>query len=86
MIVYNNARFNPIDIQSQLIDIFSITSQNGCICHCYTNSSCITSTFIGLNQTCILFNASLQQGEIRIMIDSNASVMSFPNRSIDISK
>lgn len=86
MIVYNNARFDPNDTQSQLMDIFSVTTQHACVCHCYTNSSCITSTFIGINQTCILFSANLQQGQLRLLINSNASVISFPNRTVDISK
>jgi hypothetical protein len=86
MIIYDNARFDPTDVQSQLTNIFSVTTQEACACQCYANSSCITGTFIGINQTCILFSAYLWQGQVQVMTDSFASVFSFSNRTTNISK
>ncbi len=80
MIVYKDARFVPTDTQNQLINTISVATQNECACQCYTNSLCITGAFIGINQNCTLYSASLQQGEIQAMFNSDASLISFPDR------
>jgi len=86
MIVYKDARFDPTNVETHLIDIFSIKTKNACACQCYANSLCITGNFIGINQTCILFSAYLQEGQVQMMIDNNASVISFPDRTINTGK
>ena len=86
MMVYNNARFDPNNTQTQFINILSATTRNECACQCLANSSCITTTFSGRNQTCILFRANLFQGQLRIMLDNNASVIHFPNRTMNTSE
>lgn len=86
IVIYTNARFNPADIQSELITKLSITSKYACACQCYTNTSCITSNFIGINQTCTLFNAYISEGEVKVMMNINASIISFPNRTTNRSK
>jgi hypothetical protein len=51
-----------------------------CACQCYTDSLCINGAFIGINQSCTLYSASLQQGQIQAMINSDASLISFTDR------
>jgi hypothetical protein len=87
MIIYNNAQFNVSQVSSLLATLFPITTQNDCICQCYANSSCITGTFFGFNQTCVLFSVPLQQKQLSLMTtDRLTSVFSFSNRTIPFGK
>ena len=86
VVVYNDTRFDPVDIQTQLIHLTSVTTRDACICQCYADSSCITGTFIGVNKICILYSAGLEQGKIRLMINSNAAVITIPSRLMKSSK
>jgi len=87
MIIYNNARFDVTNVQLQLAIFFPITTQNNCICQCYNKSSCITGTFFGFNQTCVLFSVPLQQEQLSLMTTNLlTSVFSFSNRTIPFGK
>jgi hypothetical protein len=86
MTMYNNAWFDSINGSSILMSLSSIATLNACACQCYNNSLCITGTFIGINQTCILFSAYLGQGQLRLIINKYATVFSFSNRTINIGK
>jgi len=86
MIMYNNAGFDPEDVHTQLINTISVATGDECACQCYTNSLCITGAFIGINQSCVLYSASLQQGQVGLMINSDASVISFPERINNIGR
>ena len=59
MITYNNAYFNSIENQSTPTTLFPALSRNICICRCYNITECITGTFFGMNQTCVLSSARL---------------------------
>ncbi len=86
MTIYNNARLDPGDVQNQLINIISVATRDECACQCYTDALCITGAFIGINQSCVLYSASLQQGQVGLMINSDASVFSFPERINNIGR
>jgi hypothetical protein len=87
MIIYNNAQFYVTGVRSRLTALFPITTQNNCICQCYANTSCITGNFFGFNQTCVLFSAHLQQGQLLVMTTNKlASVFSFPNKTVSFGK
>jgi hypothetical protein len=79
--VYNNAQFEPTYTSSVLSSLSSVATLNACQCYCYDDSLCITGTFLGIDQSCVLFGAQLIQGQLKIMINSLASVFSFPNRT-----
>jgi len=86
MAVYNTAWFDPTNVTDLLINLFPVTTMNECACQCYNNSMCITGSFFGINQTCVLFSAHLWQGQLRLIINKFASVFSFPNRTTNIGK
>jgi hypothetical protein len=78
----NNAIFNPIDTNYWLANLSNITSCDSCVCQCYASSSCVTANYYGHRQECILFSASLGQGQLHLMtISENTTVISFKNRS-----
>lgn len=76
--IYNNARFQPNDIHFLLDTNTSVNSQLECTCLCYNNIMCLTATFSGVNQRCILYFARLDQGKVNIMATTEiTSVLSF---------
>ncbi len=86
MTVYNSACFDSIDVRFRLDTLLSVSSINTCACQCYHDSMCVTGSFFGVNQTCVLFSAHLWQGQLQLMNNAFASVFSFPNRTTIICK
>lgn len=81
--IYNNALFNPIDAHFIVANLSSIQSQNICICQCISNSMCITATYNGYYQYCLLYFAQLYEGQLKLMTtDSMSSVIYFNNKTI----
>ena len=37
----------------QLTNIFLANTKNACICRCHMDTACITTNFIGINETCV---------------------------------
>lgn len=84
--VYNNARFDPTGIGYMLNSQPLINSVNACLCECFNNVTCSTTTYLGINQTCILFSAQLNQGQLRVVPSIiNAKVYYFGNRNVGTS-
>ncbi|CAF0841683.1 unnamed protein product [Adineta steineri] len=80
LINYDNTQFIPSQ-NSYLLNNFQVQSQNECICLCYTNQSCITLTYFGINQTCLLYSSQLQIENLQLTTYTiNSAVISFPNR------
>jgi hypothetical protein len=83
MIMYNNAQFVPNNVTFQFTFLSSITSWNECACQCFANSSCLTGTYFGTNQSCSLFSVSLKPQWLQLVGPiMNTNVFSFPNRSL----
>ncbi len=81
--IYNNAQFVPINASYKLVDLFLVNSQNECICQCFANVKCLTTTYFGINKSCSLFSAQLRKNWLQLMLTiRNASVISFSNKSI----
>ena len=80
LVMCHNAFFYPTNPTFQLSNLSPIMSQSACICRCYDDSSCITGTFDGNNQSCVLFSVNLQQGRLKLT-NTLTSVFSFKNRS-----
>lgn len=83
LLIYNNAKFEPNDNHFLLDAISPMTSQIGCVCACFNNSICLTITYLGINHSCWLFSARLEQGILRV-ISTNiiASVLTFKNKTL----
>jgi len=81
MTIYNTAQFNPTNVTDLLVTVYPVTTLNACACECYNDSLCITGSFFGINQTCVLFSAYLWQGQLRLIINMFASVFSFSNKT-----
>jgi hypothetical protein len=80
--VYKNARFDPIDARSMMSTFSPISTVDACRCECYNNIICSTATYFGINRTCVLFYAQLNQGQLRVVPTViNATVSFFGNRS-----
>jgi hypothetical protein len=80
--VYNNARFNPIDKRYMIGTLLSTNSVNACLCECYNNVICFTANYNNVNQTCLLYFAQLNQGQLFVVPTiMNAQVYDFGNRS-----
>lgn len=79
--IYENARFDPID--SRYMRILSTNdSSNTCLCKCYNNTVCFTALYYGFNQTCIIYFAQLNQGQLQVIPTIfNATIYYFGNRS-----
>ena len=73
-------------VSSILTSLSSIATLNACACQCYNNPLCLTGTFFGINQTCILFSAYLAEGQLRLIINKYATVFSFLDRTISIGR
>ena len=86
MTVYSTAQFQPTNANDSLIRLPSVLTFNACACRCYNHSLCVTATFFGFNQTCILFSSFLWEGQIQLTINISASVFSFSNRITKIRK
>ncbi len=84
--IYNNAWFHPTNMSYQLINLSSASTLNMCACQCYNYSLCVTGTYFGNNQTCVLFSAYLAQGQLQPASNALTNVFSFPNRTIEIGK
>jgi hypothetical protein len=83
IIVYNNANFKPNNINLILNTISQVYSQMDCACLCFTNTTCLTVTYFGIAQSCILFSVPLQYGTLSLMTtDQMASVSTFPNKTL----
>jgi hypothetical protein len=80
--VYNNARFVPTNPQLILNNLTNIDSQINCVCICFNNLMCLSVTYSGINQQCLLYSAALDQGTLRVMTtNSLTSVLSFENKT-----
>jgi hypothetical protein len=81
--IYQNAQFDPSNIHFKLEDLSYIESIEACICECSLNPMCITASYTGYNQSCSLYFAQLEQGQLQLMtIDTNSSVITFRNITI----
>ena len=81
--MYNNARFDPTDTRFILNSLSSVSSANACICQCYSHTICFIANYFGINRTCLLYLAQLNQGQLRVVPTVfNAAVYSFRNRSV----
>ena len=80
--IYKNARFDPRNSSLKLMELSSINSRDDCACQCLINSSCYTAEYVGVNQTCSLFNAKVRVNWLRRMGNATqASVLTFANES-----
>jgi len=77
ILIYNNAVFYPNYNRSDINSNYTTSSQDECICQCYSISSCLTAMFIGNSQTYTLYSVHISEGTIRISLNMNASVISF---------
>lgn len=82
IIVYEMARFDPANPMALITIVDLITTLNDCVCQCYGNSLCVTGTYFEKNQNCLLFDAHLEQGEVRISNDAPTTIFSFPKNRI----
>jgi hypothetical protein len=63
-----------------------VSTLDMCACQCYNYSTCVTGTYFGNNQTCILFSAYLSQGQLQPILNAHTNVFSFSNRTTQIGK
>ena len=78
-----NAQFTPEESLFQLSNISSINNYLNCACQCWNNSMCVTATYDGVNKTCYLFSAQLQQGQlISVATDKPTTTVTFPDRNV----
>ncbi|CAF4606296.1 unnamed protein product, partial [Rotaria sp. Silwood2] len=83
VIVYNHARFDPFDTHNVLANLVSVSSENACLCECYSNSMCLTATYFAIGETCSLYSAPLSEGQLRVVPTSaNTKVYNFENMSV----
>ena len=81
--VYDIAKFEPNDIHFLLDNKTSINTKMECACWCYNHTMCLTATFFGINQQCILYFSRLDQGKLYVMSTNEMiSVLSFKNRTL----
>ena len=81
--VFPNTVFLSFDAHYELDNLSPIDSSNMCLCRCYNISICFTVTYIGANQTCILYFAQLSQGQLQsFSISMDSRVYSFGNRNL----
>jgi len=81
--IYENAKFEPNSIYLTLDNITQIYSQIDCACLCFTNDKCLTATYFGVEQRCILFMTTLDQGTVSLMTTNEmASVLTFKNKTL----
>jgi hypothetical protein len=59
--VYNNARFEANDIHFLLDTKISVNSQIECACWCFNDTMCLTAIYSGIDQSCTLFFARLDE-------------------------
>nr|AEN94410.1 RTX toxin-related Ca2+-binding protein [Adineta vaga] len=82
IIIYKDTQFIS-STNSYLIDMFIVQSRDQCICHCYTNENCATLTFIGINQTCLLYSSQFQIENLQLVTyDMNSLVIILSDRMI----
>ena len=86
MTIYTNAWFEPSNVANTMTNLISTATMEQCACQCSNNSLCVTGTYFGINQTCVLFSAHLWQGQIRIIINIYATVFTFINRTTELGK
>jgi hypothetical protein len=86
MTIYSNACFDLTSVTHTLVTLVSVTTMNECACQCYNDSLCVTGTYFGINQTCVLFSAHLWQGKLGFIINMFASTFSFINRTTELGK
>jgi hypothetical protein len=67
IIVYNNARFDPIDTRFILGQPFLVPSADDCVCECFNNTICFAATYFGINHICSLYFAQIYQGQLRVV-------------------
>ena len=80
--MYKNAVFDPIDTRYRLSNLSAISSVNACLCQCSNQVICFTAIYFGMNKTCLLFIAQLNQGQLRVVPTIfNATVFYFGNRN-----
>ena len=80
MKIYSTAWFQPIDINDHVVTLLAMPTIYACACQCLANDLCVTGTFFGNNQTCVLFSSHLSQGQINIINDILVKVYNFPDQ------
>ena len=72
------------------IDMTIIETRNECICHCYTEESCVSLVYIGSNRTCWLYASRILMTNLQLApVALNSVVITLTNRittSKDIQK
>jgi hypothetical protein len=86
MTIYNNAWFDPSNVANTITILVSATTMEKCACQCYNNSLCVTGTYFGINQTCVLSSAHIWQGQLHLIINVFVKVFSFINRTTELGK
>ncbi len=81
--ILEDADFTPPNTKFELTDLFYIDSQYACACECFTNSTCVTATYDGVNKNCSLFSASIRRNWLQKMAPiRNTSVLTLANLSL----
>lgn len=82
MRIYRNARFDPRNSTLKIMEFSLMNSREDCACQCLIDSSCSTAAYVGINQTCALFNAKVRVNWLRRMTNTTeASVLTLANES-----
>ena len=82
VVKYQNAAL-IVGVNYQLINQLFVETQYECICQCFSNETCLTATYIGINHNCSLFSTKLNETDLQLAkFEINASILSFINRTI----
>lgn len=80
--VYKNGYFEPFHPCRTLSSLSTIVTAENCLCQCANQRLCSIVTHFGYNQTCILFAAQLNHGQLRLTPTVyDATVYTLPNRN-----
>lgn len=81
LILYSNAQFVPSNNQLISKNISQVNSLNNCSCLCFNDPFCLTLSYRAVAMTCTLYEASLDEGILRVIsTDQMASVITFGNK------
>lgn len=81
--IYNNARFQPFSVHCTLSNFTQVQSQIDCACLCFSDEKCLIASHSGLDQRCILYLATLDDGSLTLRTNNeNASVLIFENKTL----
>lgn len=83
LLLYQNAKFTPLDDHFTFANISSINSRSICACYCFNDPMCLIATYSGLHNRCILSLARWDQGTIQIATTQQmSSVLIFNNKTL----